>query len=210
MVMLWYGELCTDANDSTDCWHLSLLVLTSPAPVLICSVTAPRQRDSGRPAAAGVCTSCLQQPPSLATGRASVQVGPPRKRPKQNSAMMFGNTCKLMMKARCPFLRMFPQNYVQSYGASLIFSYGSSCPVVSKKMSAIAAEPAFDYERFFADQIQRKKEDHSYRIFRKVLRNAEQFPAAKEYSFGERDVTVWCSNDYLGMSRHPAVTGAVM
>merc|ERR1719211_76631 len=51
--------------------------------------------------------------------------------------------------------------------------------------------------------------DHSYRVFRKVMRNASQFPAAKEYSKGDKDITVWCSNDYLGMSAHPVVTEAV-
>lgn len=27
---------------------------------------------------------------------------------------------------------------------------------------------------------------------------ASQFPKAKEYSWGEKEITVWCSNDYLG------------
>jgi 5-aminolevulinate synthase len=52
--------------------------------------------------------------------------------------------------------------------------------------------------------------DHSYRIFKKVLRSADAFPQAKEFSWGERPVTVWCSNDYLGISRHPLVKEAVM
>ena len=51
--------------------------------------------------------------------------------------------------------------------------------------------------------------DHSYRIFKKVNRNAKTFPAAREFSWGKKDITVWCSNDYLGMSAHPAVTAAV-
>lgn len=55
----------------------------------------------------------------------------------------------------------------------------------------------------------KKKLDHSYRIFKKVNRSAHQFPAAKEYSWGEREITVWCSNDYLGMSAHPEVKRAI-
>ena len=51
--------------------------------------------------------------------------------------------------------------------------------------------------------------DHSYRIFKKVNRDAKTFPAAREFSWGKKDITVWCSNDYLGMSAHPAVTKAV-
>ncbi|CAG0924081.1 unnamed protein product [Notodromas monacha] len=68
----------------------------------------------------------------------------------------------------------------------------------------------FGYESFFQEQIAKKKMDHSYRIFKKVSRSADAFPYAKEYSWGERPVTVWCSNDYLGISRHPLVREAVI
>eukprot|EP00092_Neocalanus_flemingeri_P023840 GFUD01025865.1.p1 GENE.GFUD01025865.1~~GFUD01025865.1.p1 ORF type:complete len:533 (-),score=146.48 GFUD01025865.1:151-1749(-) len=68
---------------------------------------------------------------------------------------------------------------------------------------------SFGYETFFEDQIQKKKMDHSYRIFKKVNRVAKNFPAAREFSWGKKDITVWCSNDYLGMSAHPTVTKAV-
>lgn len=67
----------------------------------------------------------------------------------------------------------------------------------------------FPYEDFFRQEIMRKKLDHSYRVFKKVNRLAEEFPAAVEYSWGEKPITVWCSNDYLGMSRHPEVTKSV-
>jgi 5-aminolevulinate synthase len=70
-------------------------------------------------------------------------------------------------------------------------------------------ETSFAYEDFFHEQILKKKQDHSYRVFKKVLRNAEEFPKAKEFSQGEKPITVWCSNDYLGMSRHPEVKAAV-
>lgn len=67
----------------------------------------------------------------------------------------------------------------------------------------------FPYEEFFHEQIMRKKKDHSYRVFKKVNRLAAEFPKAYEYSWGERPITVWCSNDYLGISRHPEVKEAV-
>ncbi|XP_065566908.1 5-aminolevulinate synthase, non-specific, mitochondrial-like isoform X2 [Artemia franciscana] len=69
-------------------------------------------------------------------------------------------------------------------------------------------EEYFDYDRFFHDQIARKKQDHSYRIFKRVLREAHNFPHAREYTWGERPITVWCSNDYLGVSCHERVKGA--
>ncbi|XP_063225685.1 5-aminolevulinate synthase, erythroid-specific, mitochondrial isoform X2 [Bacillus rossius redtenbacheri] len=67
----------------------------------------------------------------------------------------------------------------------------------------------FSYERYFHEQIVRKKKDHSYRIFKKVNRLAQDFPTAHEYSWGKKQITVWCSNDYLGMSCHPKVKEAV-
>lgn len=70
-------------------------------------------------------------------------------------------------------------------------------------------DDGFLYDDFFKDQILKKKMDHSYRIFKKVNRDAGHFPSAHEYSWGERGIQVWCSNDYLGMSAHPKVKDAV-
>lgn len=70
----------------------------------------------------------------------------------------------------------------------------------------------FDYEEFFTSEIEKKKKDDTYRIFKKVNRLAEAFPHALDYSntMEGKDVTVWCSNDYLGMSRHPEVLKTAM
>lgn len=67
----------------------------------------------------------------------------------------------------------------------------------------------FEYDNFFHKQIMRKKEEHAYRVFKKVNREAQNFPKALEYTWGEKPITVWCSNDYLGMSCHPNVKQAV-
>lgn len=69
----------------------------------------------------------------------------------------------------------------------------------------------FRFQEFFEDQIMKKKMDHSYRIFKKVARFAGRPP----FGFGDLkkdhpDITVWCSNDYLGMSSHPKVKESVM
>ena len=67
----------------------------------------------------------------------------------------------------------------------------------------------FQYEQFFKKKIDKKKQDNSYRIFRKVNRLAEQFPRALELTNNKKEIIVWCSNDYLGISRHPEVKKAV-
>jgi 5-aminolevulinate synthase len=68
----------------------------------------------------------------------------------------------------------------------------------------------FDYEAFFADAIEDKKKDKSYRIFKKVARMGSNFPRAQEWTDNPKEITVWCSNDYLGMSWHPEVQKAVI
>ncbi|GAB6021620.1 5-aminolevulinate synthase, nonspecific, mitochondrial [Chamberlinius hualienensis] len=80
-----------------------------------------------------------------------------------------------------------------------------------KDENLAAKDNHFGYEEFFGAQIAKKKIDHSYRVFKKVNRLAQDFPYAKELSESKaRPITVWCSNDYLGMSRHPKVKEAVV
>ena len=67
----------------------------------------------------------------------------------------------------------------------------------------------FNYDKFFNTQIEKKKRDHSYRVFKKVLRKGPMFPLAEEHTDMKKKISVWCSNDYLGMSWHPKVTDAV-
>ncbi|XP_064156377.1 5-aminolevulinate synthase, non-specific, mitochondrial-like isoform X3 [Anguilla rostrata] len=75
------------------------------------------------------------------------------------------------------------------------------------------AVSSFHYDRFFERKIEAKRSDHTYRVFKTVNRRAASFPMADDYTeslSSRRDVSVWCSNDYLGMSRHPRVLSAVM
>lgn len=63
-----------------------------------------------------------------------------------------------------------------------------------------------DYVRFFEDAITRIKAEGRYRIFADLQRQVGRFPKALHHRpDGVREVTVWCSNDYLGMGHHPAV-----
>ncbi|XP_036388194.1 5-aminolevulinate synthase, nonspecific, mitochondrial [Megalops cyprinoides] len=71
----------------------------------------------------------------------------------------------------------------------------------------------FHYDKFFEKKIEAKKNDHTYRVFKTVNRKATAFPMADDYTetlTSKRDVSVWCSNDYLGMSRHPRVIRTIM
>jgi len=70
---------------------------------------------------------------------------------------------------------------------------------------------AFDYDGLMEEKIADKVKDHSYRVFKKVNRRADKFPLAEDHSSGSANpelIMNWCSNDYLGMSRHPKVIGA--
>ena len=62
----------------------------------------------------------------------------------------------------------------------------------------------FDYEGFYSGELDKKHKDKSYRYFNNINRLAQEFPRAHMSARDER-VTVWCSNDYLGMGRNPHV-----
>jgi 5-aminolevulinate synthase len=69
-----------------------------------------------------------------------------------------------------------------------------------------------DYEAFFRTQIDNLKREGRYRVFADLERRAGNFPKAKHYDSvtGEvQDVTVWCSNDYLGMGQNRVVLDAM-
>ncbi|MCU0908064.1 MAG: 5-aminolevulinate synthase [Rhodobacteraceae bacterium] len=67
-----------------------------------------------------------------------------------------------------------------------------------------------DFDAHFRSELDQLKAEGNYRIFAELERRCGAFPrAANHTGEGLDEVTVWCSNDYLGMGQHPAVTGAM-
>lgn len=66
-----------------------------------------------------------------------------------------------------------------------------------------------NYQRFFEEAIDQIHAERRYRVFADLERIAGSFPRAIWRSGGEqKEITVWCSNDYLGMGQHPDVIAA--
>jgi 5-aminolevulinate synthase len=67
-----------------------------------------------------------------------------------------------------------------------------------------------DYENRFRQHLEALHQEGRYRVFAELKRRCGAYPTADHFTqAGTNDVTVWCSNDYLGMSQHPAVCAAM-
>ena len=67
-----------------------------------------------------------------------------------------------------------------------------------------------NYDKIFQERLEKLKQEGNYRVFADLERYKGSFPRAKNYIENEeRDVTVWCSNDYLGMGQNKEVIAAM-
>jgi 5-aminolevulinate synthase len=66
-----------------------------------------------------------------------------------------------------------------------------------------------DYESFFKQRLDVLCAEGRYRFFAKLERRCGFFPRAFDHRI-RGEVTVWCSNDYLGMGQHPLVLDAMV
>ena len=68
-----------------------------------------------------------------------------------------------------------------------------------------------DYRGIFEDAVDALRAEKRYRVFADLERIAGKFPRAiyRDAADNQHEITIWCSNDYLGMGQHPVTIAAM-
>jgi len=66
-----------------------------------------------------------------------------------------------------------------------------------------------NYDAFFKASLDKLRTSGDYRVFANLERHNGNFPHATARAEHAQKVTIWCSNDYLGMGQHPTVLNAM-
>jgi 5-aminolevulinate synthase len=101
-------------------------------------------------------------------------------------------------------LHTTPVNEAKAVSDQSLFSAEKLKYVAPMMVHAAPKAPTtskFSYEGFYTAELDKKHKDKSYRYFNNINRLAQEFPRA-HMAAPEEKVTVWCSNDYLGMGRN--------
>ncbi|QSL65315.1 hypothetical protein MERGE_002625 [Pneumocystis wakefieldiae] len=93
-----------------------------------------------------------------------------------------------------------------SDGNSEICPYGKA--ILNAPHEQVLTNQFFDYEEWFSSELDKKHKDKSYRYFNSINRLANEAPFAHTNNLNKR-VTVWCSNDYLNMSKNKQVIDSI-
>ncbi|OBA27137.1 mitochondrial 5-aminolevulinate synthase [Hanseniaspora valbyensis NRRL Y-1626] len=107
--------------------------------------------------------------------------------------------------SKCPVFKQVTRNFTLSCPVSSAST--SLKPKESVKIEDSVSSKAtktFKYGQFMENELLKKRSENSYRYFNNINRIAKEFPMAHQNNLNEK-VTVWCSNDYLSLSKHPQV-----
>ncbi len=83
-----------------------------------------------------------------------------------------------------------------------------ACARLCYRENTNLAQATMDFDSFFSKRLDALHAEGRYRVFADLERRCGRFPRALDHRIGA-EVTVWCSNDYLGMGQHPVVLAAI-
>lgn len=158
--------------------------------------------------------------------RVSMNVCPFVKSKSTQALRQLSKNSALTTQARqCPFMAAAlnskreyssaskPVNATAASAASAASAGNSTYSLKAEQLKAnqvdlSSNEHGFDYQGFVNNELNKKRSDKSYRYFNNINRLAKDFPRAHLAEENDK-VTVWCSNDYLGMGRNEDTLNAM-